>query len=156
MNREVIFTMKEGIRYGVVKGLLEGRTTNMEASKYLGLSCRQIKRIKKRVQRGGQNDVIHGNKGRRPSGSFPDVLIKEVIQLAQNKCRGFNFSHLSEWLAEKESITVSSETVRKWLRSEGLGKKLKKIKKYRKRRQRSESEGQIAIFRRFSTSVVEI
>jgi transposase len=143
MNREVIFTMKEGTRYGVIKGLLKGRMTNREASQCLGLSCRQIKRIKKRVQREGAEGVIHGNKGRRPSGSFPDALRKKVIQLAQNKYLGFNFSHLSEWLAEKESITVSRETVRKWLRSEGLGKKLKKTKKHRKRRQRSEYEGQM-------------
>jgi hypothetical protein len=27
MNREVIFTMKEGTRYGVIKGLLKGRMT---------------------------------------------------------------------------------------------------------------------------------
>lgn len=143
MSREVIFTMKEGTRYGVIKGLLEGRMTNTEASRCLGLSCRQIQRIKKRVQTEGAEGVIHGNKGRRPSGSFPDVLRKKVIELAQNKYRKFNFSHLSEWLAEKESIAVSRETLRKWLRSEGLGKKLKKIKKHRQRRQRSEYEGQM-------------
>jgi Trp operon repressor len=73
MNREVIFTMKEGTRYGVIKGLLKGRMTNREASQCLGLSCRQIKRIKKRVQREGAEGVIQG-KGKRKGSALENRI----------------------------------------------------------------------------------
>lgn len=72
--------MKERARYGVIKGLLEGRMNNLEAVPSLGLSRRQVQRIRKRVEAEGARGVMHCNKGRRPAGSYPDVLRRQVIQ----------------------------------------------------------------------------
>jgi len=52
----------------------------------------------------------------------------------------FNFSHLSEILAEQEGIIISRETLRKWLRPLGFGKR-HKLPRHRKKRNRSPKEG---------------
>ncbi len=143
MSREVTFTMKEVERYSLIRRLLTGKMTNKEAARCLGLSCRQTQRLKKRVWEKGAEGIVHGNKGRRPNNSFSNDLKEKVIQRARNQYRGFNFSHLAEWLAKKESIVISRETIRKWLRAEGLGKDMKKHRIHRKRRQRSTEEGRM-------------
>jgi len=47
MEEGVTFTMEETIRYGVIQALLEKRMKNTEAALALGLSIRQVQRIKK-------------------------------------------------------------------------------------------------------------
>lgn len=44
-------------------------------------------------------------------------------------------------LDEREGIQINRETLRKWLRPEGFGGKVRRQKKHRKRRKRSEKEG---------------
>ncbi len=143
MKTGVKFTMKETIRYGVIEALIRGSMTNAEAADCLGLSKRQIQRIKKRVLTVGPQGVVHGNKGKRSHRAFSDDLRRKVIELARSKYAGFNFSHLVEFLEEKESIRVSRETARKWLRAEGLGRRKRRVAKHRKRRERSKQEGRM-------------
>jgi len=134
--------MEEEVRrYGVIEAVLGGRMTNQEAASALGLSIRQVKRIKGRVKREGPSGVRHGNRGRPSCRAFPRELRERTMALAGEKYFDFNFSHLSEMLEEQEGIRVSRETLRQWLRPEGFGGKVRKQRRHRKRRKRSEKEG---------------
>ena len=128
-------------RYGVISAANEGRMTKGEAAAILGLSVRQVQRIKGRVKRDGPSGVRHGNRDRPSCRAFPSELKERVIALANEKYFDFNFSHLSEMLSEQEGIKVNRETLRQWLRPEGFGGKVRKQRRHRKRRKRSEKEG---------------
>lgn len=130
-------------RYGVISAANESRMTNGEAAATLGLSVRQIQRIKGRVKRDGPSGVRHGNRDRPSCRAFPPELKERVIALATETYFDFNFSHLSEMLEEQESIEVNRETLRQWLRPSGFGSKVRRQRRHRKRRKRSEKEGQM-------------
>ena len=72
MRGEVTFTMKEMTRYSVIQSLLERKMVNREAAQAIGLSLRQVQRIKRKVESLGPEGVLHGNKGRSPSHCHRD------------------------------------------------------------------------------------
>lgn len=134
--------MEEEVRrYGVIEAALRDGMTNQEAAAAIGVSVRQVKRIKGRVKREGPSGVMHGNRGRPSPRAFPQELKERAMTLANEKYFDFNFSHLSEMLEEQEGIKISRETLRQWLRPEGFGGKVRKQRRHRKRRKRSEKEG---------------
>lgn len=139
----VTFTMEDMKRYGVVTAVMDGRMTARDGAAALGLSIRQLKRIKKKVRQGGMAGIRHGNRGRVPAHAFSRTFKKRVIDLVEQRYKDFNFSHLSEMLDEEEGIHINRETVRLWLRPLGYGRKIRKQPRHRKRRQRSARVGQM-------------
>ncbi len=57
MRKGVIFMTEDVRRYGVIAAVLEGKMTNREAAGAIGISLRQVKRIKARVKREGPSGV---------------------------------------------------------------------------------------------------
>ena len=143
MEEGVTFTMGETIRYGVIQALLEKRMKNTEAALALGLSIRQVQRIKKKVAQQGPEGILHGNKGRGPSHAFSIEKKGRVVKLAKERYFDFNFSHLSEIMEEEEDIKINRETLRQWLRPLGFGGKVRKQPHHRKRRKRSSRQGEL-------------
>ena len=142
MEEEKI-TMAELNRYEIIQCLLDERITNGEASRSLSLSIRQIQRIKRRVSENGVRGVFHGNKGRKPVHAFSLDVRETVLSLFKEKYYDFNFSHLADYLLEAEDIQIGRETLRKWLRSAGLGGKQHRQPGHRKRRLRCGKIGQM-------------
>ena len=131
-------TDKEMARLIVAERLLEEEITVKDAAEVLGLSTRQIKRIKKKVRLNGPGATVHGNRNRKPPNAVAGNVKDLVVELKTNKYRGTNFSHFAELLAEREKITISQPTVHRILRGAGIEspKKKKKIRAhhYRKRK----------------------
>lgn len=141
MREGVTFMTEDVRRYGVVAALLDGKMTNGEAAGALGLSVRQVKRIKKRVKEEGPSGIRHGNRERSSPRAFSKEFKDRIMALARKKYFDFNFSHMSEMLEERESMKINRETLRLWLRAEGFGDKVRRQRRHRKRRKRSEQEG---------------
>jgi len=137
------YTLKETLRYGIIKSLLGNKMTNKEAALALRCSKRQVQRMKRRVEQIGPPGVCHGNRGRRPVHAFSDEFRGKIIDLAVTHYFDFNFSHLTDILMEVEKIRINRETLRQWLRPLGFGKKIRSKPIHRKRRKRSEREGSI-------------
>ncbi|MFZ3105811.1 MAG: hypothetical protein WA105_00335, partial [Candidatus Hydromicrobium sp.] len=116
----------------------EGKVTIKDAAEVLGLSTRQVIRIKKGVRLNGPVAVIHGNRSRKPVNAVEDKVKDLVVELKIGRYTGTNFSHFTELLEEREGITLSRPTVHRILRSAGIAspKKKKKIRAhhYRKRK----------------------
>jgi len=68
MNKEVHYLMsqKQLGRYVTISRLIEKQLTVKQAAISLGLSTRQILRLKKGVKTSGANALIHKNSGRKP------------------------------------------------------------------------------------------
>ena len=62
--------------------------------------------------------LVHGNQGRKPRYSVPEDIAASVI-LTSEKYAGFNHSHLTRVLAERESVHLSRQAVSRLLNRHG-------------------------------------
>ena len=87
----------------------EGYLKVREAAFTLGLSQRQIYRIKVCVQEEGSMGVIHKSKGKKSPRHLTEGIRDKIDHLYKTKYRGFNLSHMTEFLNTVERIAVSRE-----------------------------------------------
>src|SRR4029079_17261083 len=106
-DSEVTLTLNQVQRYQTCQALLDARLTADEAAHALGLSRRQVQRLKHRLQAHGPQAFRHGNSARTPANKTPDALRQRVIHLATTTYAHFNFSHLADILAEEHHIILS-------------------------------------------------
>jgi transposase len=123
-------------RYGVIQQTVVAALSTAVAAKMLGLSRRQVFRLKAGVRRHDADGVRHGNYGRTPANAKPPSLRHQVLDIYRKDCFDFNFAHFTETLAEEFAINLSRETVRCWLRAENLGPKQHRGHHHRRRRER--------------------
>jgi len=113
-----------------------------QAAKTLGLSRRQVQRLKKREGKRSPRRTPWKQRPQTPSSLSPE-LKDRVARLVKANYFDFNFCHLSEILAAEEDLCINGETLRRWLRPLGFGGKLRKRRTHRKRRKRSTQQGQM-------------
>ncbi|WP_284679366.1 ISNCY family transposase [Aceticella autotrophica] len=130
--REEIFNMtqKEISRLRVINQTIDKIITVREAAELLGLSERQVIRLKGGVLKDGPAFIIHKNRGRKPKHALSDEIGTKIVELKQTKYQEANFMHFSELLEEHENINVSYSTIYRILTKEGI----KSPKKHRKRK----------------------
>lgn len=139
-------TMKEANRYGVMSEVLKGYITAKQASELLGLSERQIYRLKRRVKEQDAGGVIHQSRGKKRVRWLTQAVKDKILKFYDGKYRDFNISHMTEYLNRDEGIRVSRESVRNILLSHGSYKRKKKRREHRQRREPCAREGQMIQF----------
>jgi transposase len=138
----VELSQKKLQRIKVIENSVEGRITVAEAGEMLGLSERQVKRLKRTYRAGDVEWVHHGKSGRTPANAMSKELRASVVDLATGKYAGFNDTHLHEKLVEKEEMSISRQSVRRILRQAGIvSPQKRRAPKYRSRRERRSQEG---------------
>jgi len=138
--------MKYATRYHILKQNLNGYISNQEAAQTLNISLRHFKRLKAKFKKLGVKALIHGNCGRKPNNAYPLSLKQSVLNLFKSSYSNFSVSHFTDMLKELHNISISRETVRKWLLEANLIKPNQRRYKRRKRRPRSAKEGDIVFF----------
>lgn len=135
-------TPEEGRRLHVLT-LLEGkRLTSAQAAEALGLTVRQVRRLRGALRREGPAGLIHGNRGRQSARRLPDTLRKQVVALARGRYAGLNDHHLTEKLTAVEGLPVSRVTVRRILRAAGMASpRRRRPPRHRARRPRKPQAG---------------
>jgi hypothetical protein len=111
---------KEQARLATMNRVLEKKLTLKDAALFLGLSERQAWRLLSAYRKEGARAFVHGNRGIRPPSATPQIIRDRVIELARGPYAGFNHTHLTEMLAERESLTLSRSTTRNILIKAGL------------------------------------
>ena len=137
----ITLSQKEITRYQVMKDTLYRKISNNEAATLLGLSKRQIIRLKNRVRKDNLMGIVHGNRGRTPKIAIAKETKEVILNLYLNTYNGFNVSHFGEFLKEAYGINISRETLRKLLLATGLRCKTKSPPRHRSRRQRMPKSG---------------
>lgn len=112
-------TTEEGRRLHVLTLLTGKQITVGQAAKALGLSPRQVRRLRGALRREGPAALIHGNRGRRSARRLPDALRNQILALARGRYAGLNDHHLTEKLTSVEGLPVSRATVQRVLRAAG-------------------------------------
>ena len=101
---------QEIVRYGVIESTIEGYLKADLAAEELCLSKRQVFRLKRKLKEEGIEGLIHGNRGRASPRRVKEHLRDTIDYLYQGKYTGFNISHFTEMLAEREGIFICRET----------------------------------------------
>src|SRR3989337_919450 len=139
---EVITLSQEEItKYQVIKDSLDRKISNNQAATLLGLSTRQIIRLKSKVRGADLRGIVHGNRGKPPKTAIGKETKETILNLYLNTYNGFNVSHFGEFLKEAHGIDVSRETLRNLLLNSGLRCKAKSQPKHRSRRTRMPKSG---------------
>jgi len=133
---------REQKRATVLNQVLAGSLTLPEGAAVLGLSVRQLKRLKRRYRQRGPAGLLHGNRGRPPWQAVPLEQQARIRALAQGRYLGFNHQHLTEMLQEHEQLPFHRTTVRRILLAAGLRTpRVRRPPHHRSRRDRMAREG---------------
>ena len=137
-------TAKEQRRTQVLNGVLEGEVTVGFAAGLMGVSERHAWRLLAAYRKEGAAAMAHGNRGRRPSTATSPETMQTVRELAEGLYRGFNHTHLTEVLSEREGIDLSRSTIRRILLAEGMRspRRRRAARRY-SRRERYRQEGML-------------
>jgi transposase len=129
-------------RLDVVERIGQGKMTLDEAATVLGLSGRQVRRLRRAVERRGAKGVVHGNTGRPPAHRVPEAVREQIVEMRRKKYDGFNDQHFSEKLNTVEGVAVSRPSVQRILRAAGIGAaRRRRAPKHRRRRDRKAQAG---------------
>jgi transposase len=129
-------------RLDAVERIERGQLTVGDAATVLGLSKRQVRRVRRAVEARGAAGVLHGNARRPSQHRIAEKVRRRIVELRRGKYDGFNDVHFAEKLAEVEGVRVSRVSVRRILRAAGIGPPRKRrAPKHRRRRDRKAQAG---------------
>jgi transposase-like protein len=144
---ELRVSQRELHRLHIVRLTLEGRESVGRGAKLLGISARQMKRLRRKMRERGIGGLVHGNRGKPAWNKTRRGKLDTVIQLARGRYQGLNDTHFTEKLKEKEKIDLSRPTVRRVLRAAGIAAVRKRgVKRHYKRRERKAQEGALLLW----------
>lgn len=119
---EIILTDKELERYDIIRSCIDRDYTNKETADRLGITVRQVQKIKCRVKKDGMQGIRHGHCGKQSHNATLTQTIQKVRTfLKQKKHKDFGPTFAQEQL-EKNGVVLSVETVRTVMVKEKLWK----------------------------------
>jgi transposase len=145
-GREIADGRKELLRGKVMEMAKRGELTIKTAAKELKVNYRQGLRIYAAYREGGGAALIHGNTGKE-SGRKADAAVREAaLKAYREKHNDFGPTFAAGKPAEAEGISISEDTLRRWLIAEGLWVGRRGRKDHRSRRERRACFGEPAQF----------
>lgn len=112
----------------------------LDAARILGISDRQIRRWRERLEAEGADGLRDARKGKVPKNRVPEATMAKVLDLYRRSYAGFNVQHFWEQL-EEHGIRVSYSWTKALLHDAGLVRRGVKRKAYRRRREREPMSG---------------
>ncbi len=138
----VTLTQRSQARLVVLNALERSEMRMREAALVLGLSVRQVRRLRRGYRTHGPAALVHGNRGRPSPRRLSDKLRLKILTLARTTYAGANDHHLTELLRERESLPLSRITIRRLLRQAGIGSpRSRRPPRHRRRRERMPQAG---------------
>lgn len=96
------------------------RATQAQVAERLGVSVRQVERLYRAYKADGAAGLISKKRGRPSPRRLPDTLRAEVLTLVRERYGDFGPTLAHEKLTELHGVTVSVETLRQWMTTDGL------------------------------------
>jgi transposase len=139
----IVMSMGEVKRLKVVQSAIERHITQKTAATMIGVSERQLRRVVKSIREHGDKGVIHGLRGRPSNRRLPEEMRARVLSFYQEQYSDFGPTLAKEKLLERDGISISDETLRRWLLAAGIWKKRRKRSPFRRWRPRRECFGEL-------------
>lgn len=120
----------------------------VDAAALIRVSYRQAKRLWKRYREEGAVGLKHRSAGRRSNRAYAERFRQRVLGLVREKYGGgvgerFGPTLAAEHLAAEDGLELDAETLRRWMRAEGLWSRARRRRRHRRRRERKEHFGEM-------------
>jgi len=109
-------------RYDTLRRFERGELRIEDAAMLLGVGRRQVYRLLDRLRADGPEGLVSWKRGRPSNRAFKGDLRVNVLGLVREHYLDFGPTLATEYLAERHQITISHETLRKWMIAAGLWK----------------------------------
>ncbi len=107
-------------RVRVIERVIEKRLTQAEAARILGLTSRQVRRLRRGYERDGARALASKHRGRPSNRRLPAALRREALATVRSRYEGFGPTLAHEKLTELHGLELSVETFRHWMIEDGL------------------------------------
>ncbi len=115
MQDFITMSNRELHRAEIIQKLIDKRLLELEASDQLGLSVRQVRRLKKAYKTDGAKGLISKKRNKPSNRKFPDAVKELALAYIRENYSDFKPTFACEKLSENHGLTVSHETLRKWM-----------------------------------------
>ncbi len=139
----VIMSVKELRRVHVIRHTMEKKLTQVKAGTLLGLTTRHIRRLIERVEQAGDQGLAHRGRGKPSNRRIAARVKATVLRLYERRYGDFGPTLAAEKLTEREGITISDETLRRWLRAHGIDHFTRRKRPHRAWRERKAHVGEL-------------
>lgn len=136
-------SMQERRRLAVLERVETGEMALGEAAARLGLSYRQMRRVRDRFRREGDRGLVHRLRGRRGNRSIDASVREQALALYAAHYSDFGPTLASEYLSERHGIVVQPKTLGRWLIHGNLWRRQRRSSKKRRRRERRACFGEL-------------
>jgi len=138
----ISLTREQHDRLDTINRANAGFITVREAAEKLGLSERQVQRLKKEVQENGPAALVHKNSNRTPAHALSEQTKKKILEIRKKPgYKESNFKHFQELLAVNHEIGISYSALSRLLKAEAISspKKRRRYKPHRRRKRRPQA-----------------
>ena len=120
MRKDIIaMSKKELRRLPIIHRVMEKRLTQVKAAEMLDLCGRQIRRIIRKIEAGGDPAIVHGNRGKESPFKLPNDRVEKIMGIIEKRYYDFGPTFAAEKLLECEKIKISKEKLRQLMISHG-------------------------------------
>jgi hypothetical protein len=130
-------------RKEVILKAIEGRLTWMQAATVLGLTPRQVRRLRARCEEFGYGGLRDGRAGTPRRKRIPAATIAKLCKLKREKYPDFSVRHFYEFATEKHGLEISYTWALLVLQEAGLVERMPGRGKYRRHRERRPMRGML-------------
>jgi transposase len=116
----VSMSYEELDRVRVIERVIEKRLTQREAARMLGLTSRQVRRLRGAYERNGPGGLASKQRGRPSNRRLPSELRRDALAIVRSRYEGFGPTLAHEKLMERHGLELSVETLRHWMIEDGL------------------------------------
>jgi transposase-like protein len=116
----VSMSYEELDRVGVIERVIEKRLTQREVARMLGLTSRQVRRLRRAYEQDGARALASKHRGRPSNRRLPSDLRREALATVRSQYEGFGPTLAHEKLTELHDLRLSVETLRHWMIEDGL------------------------------------
>jgi DNA-binding Lrp family transcriptional regulator len=116
-------TQAERDRLVALKKAKRKLITQKEAAEEIGITERQVRRLLRKLRRLGDKAVIHALRGKPSNCRLTAATREQAVKVLRDPVyQGFGPTLAAEYLRKRHKLTVSKETLRKWMVEAGLWK----------------------------------
>jgi hypothetical protein len=127
----------------VMAPVLTGERTQAEAARLLELSTRQVRRLQRKLEAGGDQAIVHGLRGRPSNHQGDRDLKRKALEAYREHYHDFGPTFACEKLAQDHGLEVCPQTLRRWLLDAGLWARRRRREAHRSRRPRRDCFGEL-------------
>jgi transposase len=130
-------SMERAMRFQeVILRAVSKQITWIQAAEILGMSDRNMRRYRNRLEKGGYDGLLDRRTQRPSPKRVPMAELERVLSLYRERYFDFNVRHFHEKLLEEHAITLSYTWVKNALQEAGLVARAKRRGRHHKRRPR--------------------